>query len=129
MYYYVFKGIDMTKDLAIAHLLANFSYIDGDISDVEVKKIKEIIKKMSLQVDIDNLIKEILPKINDEEIKEYAESLAFLNLNLNDDEKVKLLRYGIEVIEADGKIMDKEIFKLHFVATNWGIDIRRIFGK
>ena len=119
----------MTKDLAIAHLLANFSYIDGNISDTEVKKIKEIIRKMSLQVDVDNLIREILLKFNDEEIKEYAEALAFLNLNLNDEEKVKLLRYGIEVIDADGKIMDKEIFKLHFVATNWGIDIKRIFGE
>jgi len=118
----------MTKDLAIAHLLTNFSYIDGEISDSEIVKIKDIAKKMNLEVDIDGLVKEILPKINSEEISEYAEALAFLNLNLDEDEKIKLLRYALEVIEADGKIMDKEIFKLHFVSTNWGIEIKKIFG-
>ncbi|HOV14121.1 MAG TPA: TerB family tellurite resistance protein [Spirochaetota bacterium] len=119
----------MTKDLAIAHLLANFSYIDGEISNSEVKKIKEITKKMNIQVDIDTLISEILSKINDEEIKEYGESLAYLNLNLSEDEKIKVLKGAVEVIEADGKIMDKEIFKLHFVATNWGIEVKKVLSR
>lgn len=118
----------MTKDMAIAHLLANFSYIDGEITDSEIDKIKEIIQKMGLQVNVDKLIADVLTNINGSEIKEYAESLAFLNMNLSQDEKIKILKYAVEIIEADGKIMDKEIFKLQFVAVNWNIDVNKIFS-
>jgi len=116
----------MDKDLAIAHLLVNFSYIDGEITKSEIKKIKEIFKKLKISIDIDTFISEILPKINDDGIKEYGEALAILNSTLGNDEKINLLKSAVEIIEADGKIMDKEIFKLHFVATNWGLDIKKV---
>ncbi|OHD08493.1 MAG: hypothetical protein A2086_05280 [Spirochaetes bacterium GWD1_27_9] len=118
----------MTKDLAIAHLLANFAYIDNEIHDAEIKKIKDISKKLNLKVDFDSIFSSFKENANNEELEEYAQALAFLNLNLDKDEKIKILRYAIEIIEADGKVMDKEVIKLQLVSKSWDIDVKKVFS-
>ena len=118
----------MTKDLAIAHLLANFAYIDNEIAYIEIKKLKEISEKLKLKVNIDDIVRDVVDKADTLEMDLYAEALAYINTRCELDEKLKILKYAVELIEADGKIMDKEVMKIKMVSANWNIDIKEVFS-
>jgi uncharacterized tellurite resistance protein B-like protein len=118
----------MDKDTAIIHLLANFAYIDNKIAPQEVEVIKNFAKKKNIKADVDGIIKFVVKNANEDELKQYADSLNFLNQNLSTDEKIELLKSADEVIKSDGIVLEGEKIKLQMVAKNWSIDIKKIMG-
>jgi uncharacterized tellurite resistance protein B-like protein len=116
----------MDKDTAILHLLANFAFIDNHISPEEVEVIKNYAKKNNLKGDVDKILKFVEKNANEAELKEYADSLNYLNMNMSIEQKIDLLKSANEVIKSDGVVLKGEEMKLKMVAANWGIDMKKI---
>lgn len=117
----------MTKNEAIVDIMVNFAYFDDDIHDVEIRKIKEIAALMEIDnIDIDAKVEYLRKNADDRELKNFAKSLAYLNIHLSDKEKGKVFEQIIEVIKADGKIVDSERYKAELLATNWQIDLKKL---
>ncbi len=116
----------MTRDEAYLLILANFAYIDNDISKEEVDKIKFIQKKLGLIGDVEKIIKGVVENPINSEIERYAQAIAYLTQNLTKSEKTDFIKYSVEIITADGKVFANEIIKLELLAKNWELELSKI---
>ncbi|HOF00884.1 MAG TPA: TerB family tellurite resistance protein [Spirochaetota bacterium] len=116
----------MSRDEAYLLILANFAYIDGEISKEEADKIKSIQKKLGLIGDVDKIIKGVVENPANDEIERYAGAIAYLSQNLTKSEKMDFLKYCSEIITADGKVLANEIVKLELLARNWELELSKI---
>lgn len=116
----------MTRDEAYLLILANFAYIDNEITKEEVGKIKSIQKKLGLIGDVDKIIKGVVENPINDEIERYSKAIAYLSENLTKIEKSDFIKYSAEVITADGKVFANEIIKLELLAKNWELELSKI---
>lgn len=114
----------MTKNEAIIDIMVNFAYFDDDIHEVEIEKIKDIAAQMGIdEIDIDAKVSYLRENADEQELKNFAQSLAYLNMHLSDNEKKAVFGRIIEVIKADGKIVESERYKADLLATNWQVEL------
>ncbi len=108
--------------VAACSLLLEIAAADNKFSDLEKKKVTEIMKnKFSLtDEEVNNLI-----AISKEEIKKSVSLYEFtniLNQQLNQDEKYSIIKYLWEIAFADGNIDAYEDFYIKRISNNLHIN-------
>lgn len=110
---------------AVVNLLINFAYMDNNIDQSEIEKIKEFTSEFKITDDeINKMIKFVTEGDPNQEAVYFKEALVLLDMELDNDEKSELFRKVIELICVDGKIIPAEVHKAELLAKQFKIDLK-----
>ncbi len=107
----------LSAHLALAVLLFEAAFADGECSDQEIKHLKQtLMANFGVpSEDIDQLLEETAQK--HEEYVDLFRYTRFINENFNEDKKMKILESVWQVILADGHLEAHEDHFVHKLAS------------
>lgn len=106
-------------------MLYSLSSCDGEISTPELDLILSYLHKNREEINFDH--QKIAAKMifmNKEEIKKKVEETALeYKADSTDEDRKKLLRFGLDLVMSDGRIAAEEIRIFNILGKVWDIDI------
>lgn len=116
----------MDKFQAIFEILLILSGVDGHIHKREIKVIKEFLEANIGDVKFDPqvVIKKISNLKREVIIEELKLAATVLKNQCDAEDRITILKFAVELISADGKIIDKENAFLCALGELWNIDMQ-----
>lgn len=113
----------MDKEYAMLNVLVNLAYADNSIADSEADKLKKFAREKNISCDVDKMIADIKDADSDKSIADYASSIAFLSVNLTEEEKKNFIYEAIDLANADDDYAENEYISIEALARNWNVYI------
>lgn len=119
----------MTRNELYLKTLFCCSSCDGEIASDEISILKGIVENNGLfnDMDIETILNEYIRDINEQGkdfLKGYLNEL--LEIQLSDDEQIKIIELAIKMIEADNQILYSEVKFFKKIRLNLSITDERI---
>lgn len=109
-------------------ILYVISSIDGETSATENELVMKYLKQNEGNIDFDHkeIMKEItlLDELDQEE--KLIEAANEFNSSANEEEKLSLLNFALNLVISDGKIKTEEISMFNILGKIWNIEISKL---
>lgn len=95
---------------------------DGFITEPELENMAAVAREIGFE-DYQQVFDEVDEKIsNVDDLKEYIDNTR------ESSNRLKILKYAIQISRSDGNIKDDEIDIIRYAADEWGLDLKEILG-
>ncbi len=115
----------MDKIRATFEILIGLSAVDGEVDARELEVVAEFLNAHVGQVDFDpnQAIKDLISLTPAGLIEQVAFAAATIKASCSPSERLTIMKFGLELIAADGVLDENEKTLFNILAEAWGIDL------
>lgn len=116
----------MDKFQAAFEILFILCAVDGHVDQREIKVVSQFLQEniKAINFNPEAVIKNIYKLNGDGVIEELNHAAMVFKANASVQDRITILNFAVELLSADGKISDEEMYFLNFLGELWNIDMK-----